>query len=74
MTIYPIFQDTEASGTTPGASAVSAFITITNTLVVMLSQLADDFRLTEPGTAEVIEAYMNNIAGQALDTIQRWPS
>jgi hypothetical protein len=65
----------EASGiTTPGASAVSGFISIANAIVVMLSQLADEVRPHEPGTAEVITTFAENVSGQALDTIGRWPT
>jgi hypothetical protein len=74
MTTLPI-TSTEASGsTTPGASAIYGFITITNTIVVMLTQLADEIRGFEPGTAELVTAFAEAVAGHAIDTIRRWPT
>jgi predicted MFS family arabinose efflux permease len=76
MTTLPI-TDSEASGsTTPGASAINGFLTVMNTVVVvvMLGQLADDVRAVEPGTAELITAFAETVSGQALDTIMRWPA
>jgi hypothetical protein len=69
-------SDPEASGsTTPEASATNVgFIAITNTIVVMLQQLAEEVRAEQPGTAEAIEAYAVTVAGQALDLIGRWPA
>ena len=75
MTALPI--NAEASGSiTPGASAINGFITITitNTVVVMLAQLADEVQVNEPGTAEVISAFAETFAGQALDLIRAWPA
>lgn len=74
MTTLPN-TNTEASGSvTPEASAITGFITITNTIVVMLAQLADDVRASEPGTASVITTFAEVVAGQAIDVIGRWPA
>jgi len=74
MTALPIINTEAFGSTTPEASAFTGFITITNTVVVMLQQLAEEVRANEPGTAEVLTAFTENLSGQALDLIRRWPA
>ena len=40
----------------------------------MLQQLAEEVRDDEPGTAEIITAFTEAVAGQAIDLIRRWPA
>lgn len=61
-------------GSEPPRSALAGFMSVTNTLVLMFGQLAEEVRRREPGTAALIDSYTESVAGQALDLIQRWPS
>ena len=43
-------------------------------LALSLNGLAAETRVREPGSAEVIEAFAERLAGNALDAVDGWPS